>query len=249
MMLLYMMKVDREYQYSDELSGSLLEYDSQHSQRPSWVRYSGEERTQYLRLKHEGSHVWYRRYFEDYFFIFEPSAEDYKNYYDAIAQAYDSMVPQNKEIAEFIRKKLQENLKEDARVLELSAGTGIISEAIAEFDLTITDISKDSLKIAKHRTGLSDDRVIAADLNVFEPDGMYDAVVESMGLDYFTDEQLKNIVERLLPHLAKGAMLIIVDRHRYPVFEHYFTPVDSGSFDLKTPTGTFPYQFFVGKLK
>lgn len=248
-MLQYMMKVDREYRYSDELTGSILEYDSHHPRRPSWVRYSGGETTQYLRLKHERSNFWYRRYFQDYFFIFEPSAEDYKNYYDAIAQAYDDMVPQNKQIAVFIREKLQENLNEGARVLELSAGTGIISEAIADFDLTITDISKESLKIAKHRTGLSDDRLIAADLNVFEPDGIYDAVVESMGLDYFTDEQLKHVVKRLLPHLVKDALLVIVDRHRYPVLEQYFTPIDSGSFDLKTPTGTFPYQFFVGKLK
>jgi hypothetical protein len=71
--------------------------------------------------------------------------KNFAPYYDTIAIHYNGMVPQNNKIAEFIMNKMMKYVKKkNAKILELSAGTGILSEKIIKkwSDLTITDISK-----------------------------------------------------------------------------------------------------------
>ena len=159
------------------------------------------------------------------------------------------MVPQNKQIAVFIEEKLVKELSKKALVLEVCAGTGMISERLHKsgFNLMITDISGDSLKIAKHRTGLSEDKVVTANLLEFAPTNKYDALIESMGLDYFSEGELEQIAVKLLKAVKSGGYVILVDRHHYPAFENRLELIDKGSFDLDTPTGRFPYAYFVGK--
>src|SRR4030042_4343701 len=80
----------------------LIEADKCNNKRPSWVRINLDKKIIFIKLLVNGEAFWYRRYFQDYFFILDPSSEDYRNYYNSIAENYESFIPQNKEMRKFI---------------------------------------------------------------------------------------------------------------------------------------------------
>lgn len=243
------MKVNRVYRYSDEFSGKLVSYDTK--KKPSWVRFESDINIQFLRADHEGIQYWFRRYFQDYFLILNAAPSDYASYYDEIANTYNAMVPQNNEIADFIIKKMHDHISKNAHILELSAGTGILSKKIVPewSNLTITDISPKCLEIAKRETHLSDKNIIVADILKFSAKKKFDAIVELMGLDYFSDDEMEKIALNVLSKLHKNGIAIFVDRHHYTSFEKRLNVLEKGFFDIETPTGTFPYAYMIATKK
>ena len=108
-------------------------HGSYHLNRPSWIRINDEnKRIQFIKIIIENEPFWYRRYFDDYFFPLNPESKDYKNYYDEISSKYDSYVPQNKEFTRLINSFCRNYISKNAKILDLGAGTGIISQALAK---------------------------------------------------------------------------------------------------------------------
>jgi len=233
------------YQYSDEFTGKLASYDKR--KKPSWIQFESDIKIQFLRADHEGVQYWYRRYFQDYFLILNATPNDYASYYDEIAHSYDTMVPQNVQLADFIIEKMHTLIAKNAHILELSAGTGILSKKIVPewSNLTITDISPKCLEIAKTETHLSDENIIVADVLKFNTEKKFDAIVELMGLDYFSDDEIEKIANNVLSKIHKNGVLVFVDRHHYSSFEKRLKVLEKGFFDMETPTGKFPYAYMI----
>ena len=239
------MRINRVYQHSDKFKGNLISYNKQ--AKPSWIKFKTDKKVQFIRAEHNNIQYWYRRYFKDYFLIFNPSPKDYSSYYDEIAEQYDDMVPQNFKIVEFIIKKMNKYIDKNSSILELSAGTGILSQSIVNTwsNLTITDISQNCLEIARKKTKLSENNVIVSDILKLKISKKFDAIVELMGLDYFSEDEMELISNKIVLSMKNKGILIIVDRHHYPSFENKLDVLKKGVFNIKTPTGIFPYFYTI----
>ncbi|OGJ19933.1 hypothetical protein A3K73_03150 [Candidatus Pacearchaeota archaeon RBG_13_36_9] len=231
----------------------LIEADKCNNKRPSWVRINLDKKIIFIKLLVNGEAFWYRRYFQDYFFILDPSSEDYRNYYNSIAENYESFIPQNKEMRKFIVSFLKKlKIRKEAKILDLGAGTGIVTEGVANEgyeNLTLMDISNKELDIAKRKRCLKNAKFKSIDLTKEEISEKFDVIFETMSLDYFKGEKMMSILKKISGALMKKGKFIVIDRHIYPEFNTFFKEIKSGKIALETPEGVFDYYFFIGEKK
>ncbi|MBW6442332.1 methyltransferase domain-containing protein [Patescibacteria group bacterium] len=244
-------KIDKIYK-SETFDGSQeFLFHENSTKRPSWVKANLDKKVIFLKIIFKGEAFWYRRYFQDYFFIFDAVSQDYKNYYNEIAQNYESYIPQNKVMRKIILDFLEElKVNKNSKILDIGAGTGIVTEGIAQAgynDLTLLDISDKELEIAKNKPILSNAKFQTVDLVNEEILGKFNVVFETMSLDYFKGEKLKLILSKIKNSLVKRGNIIIIDRHIYPEFNDYFKEIKKGKTELDTPEGKFDYYYFIGK--
>ena len=246
-------KIELSRTYRSETIGDQpkISYDKNSKKRPSWVKTTLDKKIIFIKILFNGESFWYRRYFQNYFFIFDSNSDDYRNYYNKIASNYESFIPQNKVMRKIISDFLKElNIKKDAKILDLGAGTGIVTEGISKEgynDLTLLDISDKELEIARKKESLKDAKYRIVDLTKEEIEGKFDLIFETMSLDYFKGEKMKLVLEKIKNALNKGGKFIVIDRHIYPEFNEYFKEVKKGKTELETPEGIFDYYYFVGE--
>ncbi|MFH1209846.1 MAG: class I SAM-dependent methyltransferase [archaeon] len=246
-----MIKLDKLY-FSENVENEYnFEYDKESKKRPSWLKFKDlPKKVQFVKILIDEEAFWYRRYFENYFFPLNNTKEDYENYYDEIAEDYEDMVPQNKKIAEFILDKLKDlNISKETEILELGAGTGLVSEHLVKKgykNLVLIDISSKCLNVAKKKEVLSKCKFIKANLLSFKSKKKFRIIYNSMSLDYFNEYELDKILKLTKQNLKKGGVFISVDRHIYKEYEKNFKKLDSGWFNLKTKSGSFRYDYFIG---
>ena len=247
-----MIKVENFYVRQPVDKQLTFDYDQKCKKRPSWIKFHEIPHThQFIKISIDNEAFWYRRYFENYYFPLNNTKEDYENYYDEVAESYESMVPQNKEIAEFIIKKMSEfKVDKKGLILEIGAGTGLVSEKIAQkgYDnLVLVDISQKCLNIAKRKKSFAKCKFIKENILKFNYPKKFKAIYNSMSMDYFNEQELNKLLGIIALHLGKNGIFISVDRHIYKEYEEHFTILDSGSFMLKTKEGEFRYDYFIGK--
>jgi len=244
-------KLDKVYRSKAAKDQLEIDYDQNSSKRPSWVKLELDKKIIFIKILFNGEAFWYRRYFEDYFFIFEPTSQDYKNYYNQIAKNYEEFIPQNKAMREIVLGFFDElGLDKNSEILDLGAGTGIVTEKIAEEgyrNLTLLDISDKELDIARSKKSLKNAKYQNIDLTKDEIEGKFDLVFETMSFDYFRGEKMRLILNKIKNSLKKNGKFIVIDRHIYPEFNEFFTEIKKGKTELETPEGKFDYYYFIGE--
>jgi len=243
--------LDKTYR-SEKFEGDQgLKFDPNHKKRPSWVKVKLDKKIIFIKILFNGEAFWYRRYFQDYFFIFEPTSEDYKNYYNEIAENYESYVPQNKILGDVVNNFLNEfKVQKDAKILDLGGGTGIVTEEIAKAgynNLTLLDISNKELELAKNKEFLKNAHYQNIDLTKEDIKGKFDVIFETMSLDYFKGDKMGLVLKKIKNSLVEGGKFIIIDRHIYPEFNNYFKEIKKGKKEIETPEGMFDYYYFIGE--
>lgn len=245
------LKLDKVYLSEKYQENVKLKSDHLYKIRPSWIKVRLDKKVIFIKILVNGEAFWYRRYFKDYFFPLESTSEDYKNYYNFIAEEYESFIPQNKNIGNFLVslfEKFKVNKKDN--LLDVGAGTGLVSEIVAMSgynNLTLLDISKKELDIAKRKIPLKTSAFQIKDLTKQEIDGKYDTVFETMSLDYFKDQELTTILKKIKDSLNKGGLFFAIDRHIPSEFGEIFKKIEEGKIALDTPEGNFDYYFFIGR--
>jgi len=246
-------KIDKIYLSEKIDKQIILDYDRKSEKRPSWITTKLDKKIIFVKVIFCGESFWYRRYFQDYFFILDANSEDYKNYYNEIAPNYESYIPQNKDMRKIILNFFKELLlKKDAKILDLGAGTGIVTEGIAKegySNLTLLDISEKELEIAKNKSSLKHAEYQIADLTKDEIRGKFDLIFETMSIDYFKGDKLELVLKKIIGALVDNGRFIVIDRHIYPEFNKYFKKVKEGKVSLETPEGVFDYYYFIGRKK
>ncbi len=246
-----MIKLDKIYKSESVDKQPEIDFDKNNKKRPSWVRIILDKTIIFVKILFNNEAFWYRRYFRDYFFPLENTSEDYRNYYDEIAKDYENYIPQNKNMAKIILDFLKElKINKNSKILDLGAGTGIVTEGIVNAgykNTALLDISKEELKIAKSKENLKNSKFIVADLTKDEIKEKFDVIFETMSLDYFKGDQLASILLKIKSALNNGGIFIVIDRHVYPEFNKFFIEMKKGKISLETPEGIFEYYYFVGK--
>lgn len=141
-------------------------------------------------------------------------------------------------------------IRKDAKILDLGAGTGMVTEGIVKGrykNMALLDISNRELDIAKKKKCLKNAKYQVADLTKDNINGKFDVIFETMSLDYFKGEKMNSILEKIKNALIEGGKFIVIDRHVYPEFNNYFKEIKSGKTALKTPEGIFDYYYYIGE--
>ena len=244
-------KLDKVYESKKIDDQPNIKYDKNSEKRPSWVKIKLDKKVIFIKILFDDEAFWYRRYFEDYFFPIEATSEDYKNYYNEIAKNYESYVPQNKLMVNILLDFFKElEVKRNFKILDLGAGTGFVTEGIVKKgynNITLADISKEELKIAKNKNLLKNAKYQILDLTKDKIIGKFDIIYETLSLDYFRGEKMQRVLEKIKNALNTNGKFIVIDRHIYPEFNNYFKEIKSGKTELKTPEGTFDYYYYIGE--
>jgi len=244
-------RLDKIYESKKIEEQPLIRYDKNSKKRPSWVKIKLDKKVIFIKILFNEEAFWYRRYFEDYFFPLEATSEDHKNYYNEISENYESYVPQNKLMINILLGFFKElKIRRDAEILDLGAGTGIVTEGIVKGgykNITLLDISDRELDIAKNKENLKNVKYQIVDLTKDNIKSKFDVIYETMSLDYFKGDKMATILEKIKDALANGGKFIVIDRHIYYEFNNYFKEIKSGKTALETPEGVFDYYYYIGK--
>lgn len=243
--------LDKVYESRKAEEQPAIEYEKSSKKRPSWVKIKLDKKIIFIKILFNDEAFWYRRYFEDYFFPLEANSEDTRNFYNETATKYESFVPHQKEIAKKAVLFLKEQkVSRNSKILDLGAGTGIVTEEIikAGYDnITLLDISDKELDIARGKKLLKNARFIISDLTKDKIIGKYNVIVETLAFNEILERNILTILKSIKESLKKEGIFIMIDRHIFPELNLFFNEIKSGKFPIKTPEGIFDYYYYIGK--
>jgi tRNA (cmo5U34)-methyltransferase len=143
------------------------------------------------------------------------------------AEEYDG--PRRRLVPDFDRfygtpTELVANLgRPEASVLDLGAGTGLLSAALRaslpHARLTLLDGSVDMLTVARQRLG-DDIAVVVSDLSDPLPAGAFDAVVSALAIHHLADQAKRHLFERILRGLTPGGVFVNAEQVAGPTPWH-----------------------------
>jgi tRNA (cmo5U34)-methyltransferase len=130
------------------------------------------------------------------------------------AETYDSerrrLVPCFEELYGTTADLVSRCVGSNPRVLDLGAGTGILSATILErvpsARLTLLDASADMLRKAAARLAQCQPKILHRSLAAELPPGPFDAVVSALAIHHLSDEEKRLLYGRILNVLSPGGL-------------------------------------------
>lgn len=100
----------------------------------------------------------------------------------------------------------------EPRILDLGAGTGILSAAILErvpkAQLHLLDVSPDMLAQATHRLSIMQTKTYVQSLIDSLPVGKYDAIVSALAIHHLSDDEKKSLYARIYESLTPNGLFV-----------------------------------------
>jgi tRNA (cmo5U34)-methyltransferase len=110
-----------------------------------------------------------------------------------------------------------------ARILDLGAGTGLLSEAILRAlpaaQLTLLDADADMLFLAHQRLG-DNATYIIADITDPLPRGPFDAIVSALAIHHLSDDAKQDLFRSILTRLSPGGVFVNAEQVLGPTDWH-----------------------------
>jgi tRNA (cmo5U34)-methyltransferase len=98
------------------------------------------------------------------------------------------------------------------RVLDLGAGTGLMSEAVLsrypEAELVLVDGAAEMIEQARERLAAADATFVVADLREKLPDGPFDAVVSALAIHHLEHRDNRDLLGRVVDVLRPGGVFV-----------------------------------------
>jgi tRNA (cmo5U34)-methyltransferase len=98
------------------------------------------------------------------------------------------------------------------RVLDLGAGTGLMSAAVLarypDAELVLVDGAAEMLEQARERPSLCSATTVVADLREALPDGPFDAVVSALAIHHLEDHDKRDLFARVNDALCPGGVFV-----------------------------------------
>jgi tRNA (cmo5U34)-methyltransferase len=132
------------------------------------------------------------------------------------AETYDSerhrLVPCFEEFYGTVAEVVARFCPASARILDLGAGTGLLSGAILKHlgtvDLTLVDSSGEMLAKAEQRLARCRPKLLVRGLTDELPPGPFDAIVSALAIHHLADEEKRNLDRRILQALSPGGLFV-----------------------------------------
>jgi len=110
-----------------------------------------------------------------------------------------------------------------ARILDLGAGTGLLSEAILRAlpaaQLTVIDADAYMLSVARQRLG-DKAAYIIADIADPLPQGPFDAIVSALAIHHLSDDAKQSLFRSILTRLRPGGLFVNAEQVKGPTDWH-----------------------------
>lgn len=114
-------------------------------------------------------------------------------------------------VAELVARTAQARRRR-LRVLDLGAGTGLLSEQVLarvpDVELTLLDRALDMLDRARLRLAAHGPKVVVGDLDQALPDSGYDVVMSALAIHHLDDEGKRALFARAHAALAPGGLFV-----------------------------------------
>ena len=102
------------------------------------------------------------------------------------------------------------------KILDLGAGTGILTQLLykqhPDSQITLLDMSKDMLNVARQKFADKDFRYIEADYLNYDFEEKYDLVVSSLSIHHLTDDKKQVLYKRIYDILNDDGLFINADQ-------------------------------------
>lgn len=107
--------------------------------------------------------------------------------------------------------------KEAPKILDLGAGTGLLTKYIFEKypqgEFTLIDLSEEMLKVAKKRfNGHENFKYIAADYSLHKFNGSFDIIISSLSIHHLEDYAKKKLYKKIYNSLNHGGIFLNADQ-------------------------------------
>lgn len=146
---------------------------------------------------------------------------DIENQFNLIAKEYDSkrraFIPCFDDFYEGSTEFVALNMKEPQRILDLGAGTGLLTaywyKHFPDSCYVLADIAEEMLNIAKKRfDGLTNISYEVLDYSQGLPDDDFDVIISALSVHHLDDEQKAALFSRIYQKLPEGGMFVNYDQ-------------------------------------
>jgi tRNA (cmo5U34)-methyltransferase len=146
--------------------------------------------------------------------------ERIKKAFDAVATEYDAqrehIIPELR-LFYGVAVWAAESLKENPLILDIGAGTGLLSALVLQkfpgATLTLLDISENMLDVARQRfSGRENIRYVVSDYSKAELEGPYDIVCSALSIHHLDTKDKHLLFERIFSALNAGGLFINADQ-------------------------------------
>ena len=240
-----------------------LNYDKKSRERPAWIEIKNfPKEARFIGLNYNHRLYFYQLYLSGRLYLpTDYTSEEMQKFYDKWSDKYDAYIKGDKinfEEGEFIVSLLDKyNKNKKIKILDLGAGTGILSEVLAKHgykNMTLVDFSQKMLDKAKKKKLLKGCNFVKADIRKLNLHDKFDAAgsLFSFGsTSYFKKEEIPIIFNVLKKHLKKNAIFFTVGHLPHKEYGTQFTTLESGEHSYPGIVKSKPFymDYFIGKKK
>ncbi|MCH5186604.1 MAG: class I SAM-dependent methyltransferase [Oscillospiraceae bacterium] len=146
---------------------------------------------------------------------------DIKTQFNIIAEEYDKnrkkFIPCFDDYYKNTTKFIAENIKQPERILDLGAGTGLLSYFwylhYPESEYVLVDIADNMLDTARKRfAGINNVTCLVSDYSEGLPDGDFDTIVSALSIHHLHDDEKIKLFARIYDKLPQGGVFVNYDQ-------------------------------------
>ena len=158
---------------------------------------------------------------------------DIEKQFNLIAKEYDEnrkkFIPCFDDYYQSTTKFIVSNIAEPKRILDLGAGTGLLSyfwfQHFPKAEYVLVDIADEMLKVAHERFANIDNVTYQIlDYTKELPKGTFDVIASALSIHHLEDEEKMNLFNRIYGILPRGGLLVNYDQFcaGQPEMNHWF---------------------------
>lgn len=146
---------------------------------------------------------------------------DIKEQFNLIAQEYDcnrkKFIPCFEDYYVNTTKFLASNIRQPKKILDLGAGTGLLSyywyQHFPKSEFLLVDIAEDMLSVAKKRfSGIETVKYKVLDYEKAFPKDKYDIVMSALSIHHLENKNKENLFSQIYNSLSDGCMFVNYDQ-------------------------------------
>lgn len=240
-----------------------INYDKKSKGRPAWIQIKGLPNKVSFIVVHlgkkgkEGRRIqFYKTYLPAGLFLpIDYTKEEMKEFYNKFSDIYDKDIIKHKHnirAAKFLCNKLRKYTKTKVSILDLGAGTGLITEIFFDAgfkDITLVDYSERMLDKAKKRSKLKNCKFILCDIKKLNLNKKYDVIISIFSLgssSYFSEDEFGDLLRTVKKHLKPNGIIALIGHDNKDIFKREFKELESGVYTLNEKN-EFYTDYFIGK--
>ena len=146
---------------------------------------------------------------------------DLEKHFNLIAEEYDSgrkqFIPCFDDFYKTTTKLITSNIKEPKRIIDLGAGTGLLTyfwyQQYPNAEYVLVDIADEMLNVARKRFHQLDNITYCVENYINKlPDSFFDTVISALSIHHLEDEEKMKLFARIYDRLPSGGLFVNYDQ-------------------------------------